>query len=80
MKVKNIRKFDFNISVCQEGLYGRYCRGVCSKNCFYSSKCDRFTGHCYEGCKQGWTGSKCDQRKSMIFIFLCSNICETLIE
>lgn len=39
------------------------CTGICSVNCLYSSICDRFTGHCNEGCKLGWIGNTCDQRK-----------------
>lgn len=28
-----------------------------------TSKCDRSTGQCDGGCKQGWTGNICDQSK-----------------
>lgn len=60
------------IAECQLGYYGKDCQGVCSVNCFHASRCYKFTGQCYVGCKPGWTGNKCDQRKSMVFIFLCS--------
>lgn len=54
---------------CQFGYYGKDCTGRCSVNCYYTSRCDRFTGHCTEGCKAGWTGNMCDQRK--FYIYAC---------
>lgn len=54
------------IAECQLGYYGKDCQGVCSVNCFHASRCYKFTGQCYVGCKAGWTGNKCDQRKSMV--------------
>lgn len=59
-----------HVAVCQPGYYGNSCTGICSENCFKSTNCDRFTGDCNGGCKQGWMGSKCDQRKTMFFKFL----------
>lgn len=49
------------ISECQTGYYGQDCSIPCSKNCDVSRECDRFTGQCNEGCKEGWTGNTCDQ-------------------
>lgn len=70
---KHIRHSDVNgknnVVVCQQGYYGNRCTGICSKNCFQSRNCDRFTGDCNRGCQQGWMGSKCDQRKTMFFKF-----------
>lgn len=52
-----------NFAECQQGYYGRDCTGRCSVNCYHTSRCDRFSGHCNEGCKPGWAGNTCDQRK-----------------
>lgn len=54
--------FFFLISECQSGYFGKDCLGRCSVNCYDTSICDRFTGHCTRGCKQGWTGNMCDKR------------------
>lgn len=50
------------IAECQFGSYGKDCTGRCSVNCYYTSRCNRFTGHCTDGCKAGWTGNTCDKR------------------
>lgn len=51
------------IAGCPSGQYGKNCLDTCSENCIVASKCDRFTGQCEGGCKQGWTGTTCDQGK-----------------
>lgn len=48
---------------CQQGHYGKDCSQKCSMNCYLEDHCDRFNGKCDEGCKPGWTGNTCDQRK-----------------
>lgn len=47
---------------CQSGYYRRNCSHRCSENYIVTSQCDRFTGRCGGGCKQGWTGNTCDER------------------
>lgn len=56
--------FVFIIVVCGSGLYGEDCMHQCSPNCNEGNACDRFTGQCIGGCKPGWRGFVCDQRKS----------------
>lgn len=63
LKIMFKKKTQKNIAECKFGNYGKNCTGICSVNCLYSSICDRFTGHCNEGCKLGWIGNTCDQRK-----------------
>lgn len=48
---------------CQSGYYGNDCSNQCSINCDVARTCNRFTGQCNEGCKQGWSGDTCDQSK-----------------
>lgn len=49
------------IADCQTGYYGKNCSKECSSNCQTTSECDKSTGHCIGGCKQGWAGNTCDQ-------------------
>lgn len=55
-----VRKY---IADCPQGFYGKNCSTECSLNCHVFSDCDRSTGQCKRGCKQGWTGNTCDQSK-----------------
>nr|XP_022304108.1 neurogenic locus notch homolog protein 2-like [Crassostrea virginica] len=49
---------------CPQGFYGRDCVYNCSENCNVTRRCDRFTGKCEGGCKQGWTGTTCYQKQT----------------
>lgn len=55
-----------NIAECQSGYYGKDCTDICSVNCLHDYICDRFTGQCKYGCKSGWTGGRCNQRKTKV--------------
>lgn len=55
-----------NIAECQPGYYGNNCTYICSRNCLHDYICDRFTGHCKSGCKPGWAGDRCNQRKTQV--------------
>lgn len=59
-----------NIAECQPGYYGKNCTYMCSGNCLHdNNRCDRFTGQCNSGCKPGWTGNICYQRKNKVLFF-----------
>ncbi|XP_062585191.1 multiple epidermal growth factor-like domains protein 11 [Saccostrea cucullata] len=47
--------------VCNEGYYGKNCKENCSLFCKTSRDCHHVTGHCKEGCIDGWQGVKCLQ-------------------
>lgn len=48
---------------CSVGYFGVECRNKCSENCFETQKCDRVSGECDNGCKLGWKGGTCNDRK-----------------
>lgn len=45
------------------GYYGKNCSNQCSAFCNVTGRCDKITGYCDGGCKPGWTGKSCDQKK-----------------
>lgn len=49
--------------VCEFGYYGIGCQHECSVFCKYSRKCNHISGICDEGCKLGWHGNYCLERK-----------------
>lgn len=53
----------FHIIECSAGYFGVECSNKCSKNCIETHKCDRFSGKCDNGCKPGWKGDTCNDRK-----------------
>lgn len=64
MFINRLLMLQKNFAECQQGYYGRDCTGSCSVNCYITSRCDRFTGFCTRGCKSGWAGNTCVQRKN----------------
>lgn len=44
---------------CQPGKFGSNCLQECSTHCSGNGSCNQTTGDCDNGCKDGWTGSKC---------------------
>lgn len=49
-------------TACSHGYFGIDCVHKCSTYCSGNGSCSRFTGVCYEGCKDGWSGSQCGTR------------------
>ena len=47
---------------CGPGRYGSECKESCSRNC-KGSTCHNVNGFCSMGCKDGYIGNHCDQRK-----------------
>lgn len=47
-------------TACSDGLYGSYCRQICSPFCLHVP-CDRTTGECIGGCIRGLQGFNCMQ-------------------
>ena len=68
--VNNTRKYLIYIynfyTGCPDGRYGRNCDFTCGK-CLKGQVCERRTGTCPMGCKEGWTGPQC--RDSMFIYF-----------
>ena len=50
------------IAACVDGTYGQECRQDCSNNC-YNNTCHVVSGLCLSGCRKGWIGPYCKQRK-----------------
>ena len=49
---------------CNPGQYGNTCHARCSRHCAGPhNACHRTSGACEAGCKPGYTGPKCTQRK-----------------
>lgn len=48
---------------CPNGYYGKNCENRCSDNCYMTRLCYIGTGHCYRGCKPGWTTTTCNQSR-----------------
>ena len=49
-----------NLTECDAGHFGLMCKDECSPNCEDSLSCDHVTGSCDGGCKDGWTGLRCE--------------------
>jgi hypothetical protein len=47
---------------CVDGTYGQDCSQDCSNNC-YDNTCHVVSGLCLFGCRKGWMGTYCKQRK-----------------
>ena len=48
-------------AVCPKTFYGEKCNQRCGK-CKDNMTCDYKTGICKNGCKDHWTGEKCQQQ------------------
>ena len=48
---------------CEDGTYGRNCNNACSGNCFDEEPCNKKTGVCDNGCKDGYINGLCDERE-----------------
>jgi hypothetical protein len=57
LKNKNI-----HISACESGRHGASCGMTCGK-CRDELPCNSSTGICENGCKPGWDGKYCTQKK-----------------
>lgn len=49
---------------CQHGKFGSECQQTCSTHCSGNGSCNLITGDCDNGCKDGWTGSKCGTQQN----------------
>jgi len=47
---------------CVDGTYGQECKHNCSGNCD-NDTCYVVSGLCVSGCRKGWIGPFCQQRK-----------------
>lgn len=56
---------------CPKGYFGLDCLQKCSTYCSGNESCNRFTGVCDEGCKDGWSGPICGTSKHTRM--LCNN-------
>ena len=45
---------------CTDGRYGEKCAQTCSSHCGGDALCHKVTGHCLNGCHNGYHGNKCD--------------------
>lgn len=52
----------FLFTECLNGEYGENCSGKCGQ-CRYSQPCNTLTGKCPKGCKDGYTGTYCNDSK-----------------
>jgi hypothetical protein len=52
------------IVACVDGTYGHNCKQNCSDNC-HNNMCNVVSGLCVSGCRKGWMGPYCQQRKFM---------------
>jgi hypothetical protein len=53
------------IVACVDGTLGQDCRQSCSNNC-YNNTCHVVSGLCFSGCRKGWMGPYCKQRKLLM--------------
>lgn len=56
---------------CMPGFYGNNCEKQCNQNCYVMTGCDKITGECVGGCKEGWKGMVCDQGN--VLLKLCDS-------
>lgn len=52
-----------NFTACPHGYFGLDCLHKCSTYCSGNGSCNPSTGVCNNGCKDGWSGSKCGTEK-----------------
>lgn len=50
------------MTACPKGYFGLDCLHRCSTYCSGNESCNRFTGVCDEGCKDGRSDPKCGTR------------------
>ena len=48
------------VTVCPKGSYGQACTLTCDDKC---DGCNNVNGSCDRGCKPGWKGDNCQQRR-----------------
>ena len=58
--------------VCSPHYYGSDCDIPCGQ-CRGNDVCHNVTGHCPNGCKQHWTGPRCDGKQNIVTIKQCLN-------
>ena len=58
---------NYLIVACVDGTYGQECIHKCSDNCD-NDTCNVVSGLCVSGCRKGWLGPFCQQRKFTGFI------------
>ncbi|XP_078316648.1 uncharacterized protein LOC144620309 [Crassostrea virginica] len=70
--------YEIRIFKCSQGTYGPQCENEC-RNC-QDNRCNEDTGVCEVGCKSGWYGDKCDEKRcsprcapSSCDRYVCSN-------
>lgn len=49
---------------CPSGYYGVKCMTKYDGHCYENKPCNHTSGLCGNGCLDGWTGVKCNQRKN----------------
>lgn len=52
----------FLLTACPQGYFGLDCVHTCNTYCSGNGSCSHISGVCDEGCKDGWSGSKCKTR------------------
>ena len=58
------------VLVCVANYYGRDCNTPCGQ-CRGNDVCDNVTGHCPNGCKQHWAGTRCDGKQNIVTVKKC---------
>lgn len=70
--IPNIVSKDIFIPECTNGYYGNDCINHCSGNCDLTSRCEKSTGQCDDGCIPGWRGIICNQSKCFTsYLMVC---------
>lgn len=64
----------FNLA-CSNDKYGGDCEYSCG-HCYNNAYCDRTGRTCSNGCKRGYRGSDCKQRKCFYFFHESNDIVE----
>ncbi|XP_062571491.1 uncharacterized protein LOC134233533 [Saccostrea cucullata] len=65
---------------CPIGHFGYNCEESCNINCRVRGRCNRVTGLCQGGCKDGWEGSRCDKSKNDMDLFGPSLLGQCLVD